>query len=97
MIININVDFTEEARRMMNARGITTEKVLQALDSARTNGSAKEDPLTGIYSAHSRVGSYIYWVRYSRPFPERYLVTSISCQQISDSVPDCEGSRGLVL
>jgi len=66
------LDFTGEARRMMDDRMILTEDVVAVLEDFRQSGEAIEDE-DGLLAARRRVGNATFWVKFSRT-GEGYLV-----------------------
>ena len=68
------LDYTPEARRMMDERMILTDDVGAVLDAARETGEAVLDSESGLLIARRRVGNATFWVKFSREGDDRYLV-----------------------
>ena len=66
------LDFTPEARRMMDDRMILVEDVIAVLEDFRLSGEAIRDE-DGLCVARRRVGNATFWVKFS-PEGEGFLV-----------------------
>ena len=58
------LEFTDEARAMMDDRMILIEDVIAVMDDFRSNGEAIEDE-DGLLVARRRVGNATFWVKFS--------------------------------
>ena len=66
------LEFTDEARRMMDDRMILVEDVIAVLEDFRESGEAIRDE-DGLLVARKRVGNATFWVKFS-PEEEGFLV-----------------------
>ena len=65
MKLDFELDYTDEARQMMDERMILVEDVIAVLEDFRQNGEAIEDE-DGLLVARRRVGNATFWVKFSR-------------------------------
>ena len=63
--LDFELNYTAEARRMMDDRMILTDDVIAVLEDFRTSGEAIEDE-DGLLVARRRVGNATFWVKFSR-------------------------------
>ena len=63
--LDFELNYTDEARRMMDARMILTDDVIAVLEDFRQSGEAIEDE-DGLLVARRRVGNATFWVKFSR-------------------------------
>ena len=68
------LDYTPEARQMMDERMILTDDVGAVLDEVRMTGEAVLDSESGLLIARRRVGNATFWVKFSREGDGGYLV-----------------------
>jgi Fe-S oxidoreductase len=64
MHLDYELQYTDEARAMMDERMILTDDVIAVMDAFRENGEAIEDE-DGLLAARSRVGNATFWVKFS--------------------------------
>ena len=74
MNLPYELNYTEEARRMMDERMILTDDVIAVLDTFRETGEAILDSDTGLLIARRRIGNATFWVSFTRDGEDRYLV-----------------------
>ena len=72
--LDFQLDFTAEAREMMDERMILVEDVIAVLDEACRSGEVIFDSESGLLIARRRVGNATFWVKFARPEDGRYLV-----------------------
>ena len=72
--LDYELEYTEEARRLMDERMILTDDVIAVMNEVRATGEAILDQETGLLSARSRVGNATFWVKFTREGDDRYLV-----------------------
>ena len=72
--LDYQLDFTGEARAMMDDRMILVEDVIAVLDAVRETGECIYDEESGLLIARHRVGNATFWVKFSREDDGRYLV-----------------------
>ena len=63
--LDYELNYTDEARRMMDDRMILTDDVIAVLEDFRVSGEAIEDE-DGLLVARRRVGNATFWVKFSR-------------------------------
>ena len=63
--LDFELNYTAEARQMMDARMILTDDVIAVLRDFRENGEAIQDE-DGLLAARRRVGNATFWVKFSR-------------------------------
>ena len=68
------LDFTVEARAMMDDRMILVEDVISVIDAVRETGECIFDEESGLLIARRRVGNATFWVKFSREEDGHYLV-----------------------
>ena len=73
MKLDYELNYTEEARKLMDGRMILTDDVIAVLDAFRENGEAIEDE-DGLLVARHRVGNATFWVKFSMAGDNGYLV-----------------------
>ena len=64
MHLDYKLQYSDEARTMMDERMILTDDVIAVLDAFRESGEAIEDE-DGLLVARSRVGNATFWVKFS--------------------------------
>ena len=74
MDLEFRLDYTEEARRMMDGRMILTDDVIAVLRAFRESGEAILDAEDGLLVARKRLGNATFWVRFSRDGNDAYTV-----------------------
>lgn len=79
----IHVEFTPEARDMMNVRQIVSEDVVRVLQDVQDHGGAMVSEETGILSARGRIKDRVFWIKYTQPGYGRYLVNSAFCHRMN--------------
>ena len=72
--LDYRLEFTPEARQMMDERMILVEDVIAVLDEARRSGEVIFDSESGLLIARRRVGNATFWVKFARPEDACYLV-----------------------
>ena len=73
MKLGYELNYTDEARKLMDGRMILTDDVIAVLDAFRENGEAIEDE-DGLLVARHRVGNATFWVKFSMAGDNGYLV-----------------------
>ena len=68
------LDFTDEARAMMDDRMILVEDVIAVIDAVRETGECIFDDESGLLIARRRVGNATFWVKFAREEDGHYLV-----------------------
>ena len=74
MELGFTLEYTDEARAMMDERMILTEDVEKVLCAMRETGEAVLDEETGLTVARARLGNTTFWVCFTENGPNRYLV-----------------------
>ena len=74
--LNYDLQYTDEARRMMDARMILTDDVIAVLNDYRETGEAVLDLETGLLVARKRIGNATFWVKFIQEGENHYLVHS---------------------
>ena len=74
MKLDYVLEYTVEARQLMDGRMILTDDVIAVLNSFRETGEAILDDETGLMIARKRVGNATFWVKFTQPEPDHYLV-----------------------
>lgn len=72
--LDYQLDFTDEARMMMDDRMILVEDVISVLNAVRETGECIYDEESGLLIARHRIGNATFWVKFSREDDEHYLV-----------------------
>ena len=73
MKLDYELNYTDEARKLMDGRMILADDVIAVLDAFRENGEAIEDE-DGLLVARHRVGNATFWVKFSMAGDNGYLV-----------------------
>ena len=68
------LDFTDEAREMMDDRMILVEDVIAVIDAVRETGECIFDEESGLLIARHRVGNATFWVKFTREDDGHYRV-----------------------
>ncbi|MCR5088983.1 MAG: 4Fe-4S dicluster domain-containing protein [Oscillospiraceae bacterium] len=76
MKLDYELNYTEEARRLMDERMILTDDVIAVLNEVRESGEAIFDSESGLFVGRKRIGNATFWVRFSREGDSGYLVHS---------------------
>ena len=74
MKLDFELNYTDEARRMMDARMILSDDVIAVLQSFRETGEAILDGEDGLLVARKRVGNATFWVKFTRDGENAYTV-----------------------
>ena len=74
MAPDFRIEYTPEARKMMDARMILTEDVERVLRSMRETGEAVLDSESGQIIARARLGNTTFWVAFTEAGADAYLV-----------------------
>ena len=74
MKLDYELNYTDEARRMMDDRMILTDDVIAVLEDYRETGEAVLDAESGLLVARRRVGNATFWVKFSREDENRITV-----------------------
>ena len=74
MKLDYELNYTPEARQMMDERMILTDDVIAVLDDFRATGEAVLDSETGLLIARKRVGNATFWVKFTREGEDSYTV-----------------------
>ena len=73
MKLDYQLNYTDEARRMMDDRMILTDDVIAVIDYVRETGECIQDE-DGLLVARRRVGNVTFWLKFSREGDGSYLV-----------------------
>ena len=73
MKLDYELNYTDEARKLMDGRMILADDVIAVLDAFRENGEAIVDE-DGLLVARHRVGNATFWVKFSMAGDNGYLV-----------------------
>jgi Fe-S oxidoreductase len=74
MKLNYELNYTPEARRIMDDRMILTDDVIAVIDSYRETGEAVLDSTSGLLIARKRIGNATFWVQFTRDSENSYTV-----------------------
>ncbi len=74
MNLNFKLEYTPEARALMDDRMILTDDVSKVLSDFRQTGEAVLDEETGLLIARSRIGNATFWVKFTKEGEDAYLV-----------------------
>ena len=74
MKLDYELNYTDEARQMMDQRMILTDDVMAVLDDFRVTGEAILDSESGLLVARKRVGNATFWVKFTREGADSYTV-----------------------
>ena len=74
MKLDYELNYTPDARRMMDERMILTDDVIAVLDEVRKTGECIFDEESGLFIARKRVGNATFWLKFSREGDARYLI-----------------------
>ncbi len=74
MKLDYKLNYTEEARRLMDERMILTDDVIGVLNDYRETGEAILDSETGLMVARRRIGNATFWVKFTEADENAYLV-----------------------
>ena len=74
MKLDYELNYTPDARRMMDERMILTDDVIAVLDEVRKTGECIFDEESGLFIARKRVGNATFWLKFSREGDASYLV-----------------------
>ena len=76
MKLDYELSYTGEARNLMDNRMILTDDVIEVLDDYRKTGEAILDSDSGLIVARKRIGNATFWVKFTEPAENSYLVHS---------------------
>ena len=74
MKLDYQLDYTDEARGLMDSRMILTDDVITVMNDYRETGEAILDSETGLAVARKRVGNATFWVKFTEDGPDHYTV-----------------------
>ncbi len=74
MKLDYTLDYTEEARKLMDGRMILTDDVIGVINDFRENGEAILDSDTGLMIARKRIGNATFWVKFTETGADSYLI-----------------------
>ncbi|MBO7423029.1 MAG: aldehyde dehydrogenase, partial [Oscillospiraceae bacterium] len=74
MKLDYQLNYTEEARRLMDERMILTDDVIDVMNFYRQTGEAVYDSESGLLIARNRVGNATFWVKFIRESENSYTV-----------------------
>ena len=74
MKLDFQLNYTDEARKMMDARMILTDDVIDVLKAYRETGEAILDSESGLLIARKRVGNATFWVKFTQEGENSYTV-----------------------
>lgn len=74
MKLDFELNYTDEARRMMDDRMILTDDVIAVLQDFRETGEAVLDAEDGLLVARRRVGNATFWVKFAREGDDSFTV-----------------------
>ena len=72
--LDYQLNYTDEARRMMDDRMILTDDVIAVLQGFRQTGEAVLDAEDGLLVARRRVGNATFWVKFARESEDSFTV-----------------------
>ncbi len=76
MKMDYELNYTQEALKMMDDRMILKSDVIAVMNDVRQTGEAILDSETGLMIARSRLGNATFWVKFTREGDNSYLVHS---------------------
>ncbi len=76
MKLEYELAYTGDARKLMDNRMILTDDVIGVLDDYRKTGEAILDSESGLMVARKRIGNATFWVKFTEPAENSYLVHS---------------------
>ena len=74
MKLDFELNYTDEARRMMDERMILTDDVIAVLQDFRETGEAILDGEDGMLVARKRVGNATFWVKFTQESEDSFTV-----------------------
>ena len=74
MKLVFQLNYTDEARKMMDARMILTDDVIDVMKAYRETGEAVLDSESGLLIARKRVGNATFWVKFTQEGEDAYTV-----------------------
>ena len=74
MKLDYQLDYTDEARQLMDGRMILTDDIIQVMNDYRETGEAILESETGLAVARKRVGNATFWVKFTENGPDHYTV-----------------------
>ena len=74
MKLDYQLNYTEEARRLMDERMILSDDVIAVMNFYRETGEAVYDSESGLLIARNRVGNATFWVKFIRESENSYTV-----------------------
>ena len=74
MKLDYKLEYTPEARALMDDRMILTDDVSKVLSDYRQTGEAVLEEETGLLIARSRIGNATFWVKFTKKGEDAYLV-----------------------
>lgn len=72
--LDYQLDYTDEARRLMDERMILTDDVIAVMNFFRETGEAVYDSESSLLIARNRIGNATFWVKFTRDGEDRYTV-----------------------
>ena len=72
--LDYQLNYTDEARRLMDNRMILTDDVIAVMDFYRKTGEAVYDSESGLLIARNRVGNATFWVKFTCDGENSYTV-----------------------
>ena len=74
MKLDYQLNYTDEARRLMDDRMILTDDVIAVMNSFRETNEAVFDSESGLLVARKRVGNATFWVKFTQDAENSYTV-----------------------
>ncbi|MBR5093597.1 MAG: 4Fe-4S dicluster domain-containing protein [Oscillospiraceae bacterium] len=74
MDLGFHLDYTDEARRMMDERMILTDDVIAVMRAYRESGEAILDDESGLTIARARLGNATFWVKFQQTGEDAYTI-----------------------
>jgi hypothetical protein len=74
MKLDYQLNYTDEARRLMDDRMILTDDVIAVMNSFRETGEAVLDLESDLLIARKRIGNATFWVKFTRDGENSYTV-----------------------
>ena len=74
MKLDYELQYTEEARKLMDERMILTDDVIAVMNDYRETGEAVLDSETGLAIARRRIGNATFWVKFTEEGPNAYRI-----------------------
>ena len=74
MNLDFELEFTEEALKMMDDRLILKSDVIKVMEDIRETQEAIEDMETGLLIGRKRIGNVTFWVKFTEDGENKYII-----------------------